>query len=260
MRAFIAEDEPVARRRLRRLLGEAGVEVVGEAPDGEAAVRMLNATTCDVVFLDIRMPGLDGFEVIREIGVEAMPPVVFVTAHESYALRAFEVHAVDYLLKPFDKARLASALERLDMTEVEASERRAAVQRLVAATDDAGEGAASGAHGGLSAERLLVKDGDAVRFLKVADVDWLEAEGNYVNIHVGDKTHLVRRKIGELEQQLDDRRFLRIHRSTIVNVDSVDCLVPWFSGGYMVRLHTGEELKLSRNYAARLFERIGSTL
>jgi two-component system LytT family response regulator len=266
LRAVVVEDEPAARRRLLRLLSEAGVEVVGEAGDGTTAVRAIREQPdADVVFLDVEMPGMDAFDVIRTVGIEEMPAVVFVTAFDQYAVEAFRVHAVDYLLKPFDEQRLRETLDRLrERFQRSGRMNEKATVALGRVTDEMRQGRERleqliGESGRLAAERLLIRSDDAIHFIQVRDIEWIEADGNYVRVHTGGgHTHVLRRKIGELEKQLDDQRFLRVHRSTIVNLDAVQRLVPWYSGGYVVRLKSGHETKLSRGYAARLFERVGS--
>lgn len=252
MRAVVAEDEHLALRRLTRLLRESGVEVVGEARSGHAAVRMLREVPADVAFLDVEMPGLDGLGVVREVEPETLPRVVFVTAHEGYALEAFRVHAVDYLLKPFDKSRLASTLEHLR----ELDDGGGCRDRQTASVAEPGGDPWSSKR---YAERLLVREDTSLHFVPVKHIEAIEADGNYVHLHAEGGSHLVRRRIGELEEQLDPERFMRIHRSAIVNLHEVDHLVPWFSGGYLLRLRSGRELKLSRGYATKLFERVGTS-
>lgn len=258
MNAVIVEDELTALRRLRRLLSESGVEVIGEASDGETAVDQIRNLHPDVVFLDIEMPGLDGFGVVRAVGVEEMPPVAFVTAFSEYAVDAFAVRALDYLLKPFDRERLEATLERVFEARPAAGsrvDRMASLMERLSTSLDQATSTMIPEHS--SPERLLIKRNGHVQFVEVAHIDWIESEGNYVTIHAGRDTWTIRRKIGDLEAQLDPRRFVRIHRSAIVNTLAVSDMVPWFSGGYLVRLKDREELKLSRTYAARLFEAVG---
>jgi two-component system, LytTR family, response regulator len=194
VRALIAEDEPLARRRLVRLLERRDdVEVAGAARDGDEALAMIAALAPDLLFLDIQMPGLGGFDVLREIGGAGRPFVIFTTAFDQYALKAFEVHALDYLLKPFDEARLDAALDRA-LPLIRGSE---------------------------STRRFVVKSGGRLLFLRAEEIDWIAAADNYVYLHAGGASHLVRTTLKSLAQTLDPDRFVRIHRSTVVNVDAV---------------------------------------
>jgi two-component system, LytTR family, response regulator len=261
LRALVADDEPLARRRLVRLLeGRPGVEVVGECADGPSAVAAIRRERPDLVFLDVQMSGMDGFAVLREAGPGPLPLVVFVTAHDRYALRAFEVHAVDYLLKPLDPARLDAALERAAARA--ARGRRTHERRLVELLEelgreqrDLGRRLAPPADGARTPERLLLKLGERMVFVPVEAIERVEAEGNYVRIHAGKERYLVRGTLAGMEKLLDPRRFLRIHRSTVVNLDRVREVRPAFAGDCTVVLHDGTELRLSRRYRDRL-ERI----
>jgi two-component system, LytTR family, response regulator len=265
LRTVVVDDEPLARKRLARLLeDESGIEVVAVCATGRDAVRVIRGQSPDLVFLDVQMPELDGFGVLRELGAR-LPSVVFVTAYDRYAIQAFEVHALDYLLKPYTPARLSAAVERaarqLHRTGPD-TERLAELlehldreRRELAARMNGNGGApapapvaATPAHTG----RLLVKEGERMFFVPVDRVDWLEAEGNYVRLHCGRDAHLVRATLGGMEDQLDARTFTRIHRSTIVNVDRVKEVRPWFAGDYVVKLQDGTELRLSRRYRDRL--------
>jgi two-component system LytT family response regulator len=262
MRTVVVDDEPLARRRLARLLeAQDGIDVVAVCATGRDAVRAVREHAPDLLFLDVQMPELDGFGVLRELGGEGLPQVVFVTAYDQYAIRAFEVHALDYLLKPYTPARLATAVQRAarqlqapraapaerlaELLEHLERERRALDARL------SGGGAASAPAQGHTT-RLLVKDGERMFFVPVERIDWLEAEGNYVRLHCGREAHLVRATLSGMEEQLDPSRFTRIHRSTIVNLDRVKEVRPWFAGDYLVKLHDGGELRLSRRYRDRL--------
>jgi len=241
LRAFIVDDEPSARDRLRDfLLSHRDVELVGEAEEVAEGVAAIRSATPDVVFLDIEMPGADGFELIEEVGGRAMPAVVFVTAHEQHALRAFEVDAVDYLLKPFDAERFGAALTRV-RDEVEARRHRrqgTAPRRL---------------------DRLPLRSAGRVTFLRVDDVEWVDAAHNYVRIHSTDgQTHTVRGAIGELEARLAPERFVRIHRSTIVNVDRIRELELTPHGGHIAVLTSGQRLSVSRSFRERLPALLGA--
>jgi len=253
---LVADDEPLARRRLLRLLrAEPGVEVVAECKGGRSAVEQIRARNPDLVFLDIQMPDLDGFGVIAEVGPERMPSVVFVTAFDQYALRAFEVHALDYLLKPFEAERFHSALVRARAnlspqraTAYPGEDRLRQLLAEVLGTGQAREGEATTTRGSQFFERVAVKTDGATRILQIADVDWFETDGNYVRVHVGKSTYLIRSTANRLQEELDPRRFARIHRRFLVNIDRVVGLEPWFGGDAIVLLRDGSKLRLSRNY------------
>ena len=242
LRALVVDDEPIARRTLRQLLErDPDVTVAGECPSGRAAVQALRQGPVDVLLVDVEMPGMSGLDVVRAAGPGAAAAVVFVTAHETYALDAFEVGAVHYLLKPFDDARFAAVLAR---AKAHASGRhlQALAQRL------GGVPGAAPPH----LERLVVRDAGRITLVPVRDVDWVEAADCYVELHVGPRTHLLRGSLSDLEARLDPRRFARIHRSTLVNVERVQELHPLFHGEYLVVLEGGPRLKLSRTYRDRL--------
>jgi two-component system, LytTR family, response regulator len=253
---LVADDEPLARRRILRLLrAEPGVEVVAECKGGRSAVEQIRARNPDLVFLDIQMPDLDGFGVIAEVGPELMPAVVFVTAFDQYALRAFEVHALDYLLKPFEADRFHTALVRARANLAPAREGsypgEDRLRRLLAEVLGAGqsrEGEPAARTSSPFFERVAVKTDGATRILQIADVDWFETDGNYVRVHVGKSTYLIRSTAHRLQEELDPRRFARIHRRFLVNVDRVVGLEPWFGGDAIVLLRDGSKLRLSRNY------------
>jgi two-component system LytT family response regulator len=253
VRVLVADDEPLARERLRVLLSrEDWLEVVAECPNGTEAIASIDKLQPDLVFLDVQMPGADGFEVIETIGASRMPIVVFVTAFDSYALRAFDVHALDYLLKPFDRDRFEQALGRarqqLERRTNGDLERRLLelVQDLKPATQ--------------RLERFVIKSGGRVFFVRAEEIDWIEAAGNYVKLHVGTDAHLFRETMNALESQLDTNIFFRIHRSHIVNIERIKELQPWFNGEYVVFLNDGTRLTLSRGYREKLQERIGRSL
>jgi len=250
---LVADDEPLARRRILRLLrAEPGVEVVAECKGGRSAVEQIRARNPDLVFLDIQMPDLDGFGVIAEVGPEQMPSVVFVTAFDQYALRAFEVHAVDYLLKPFEADRFHNALIRARANLAPRSEAaypgEDRLRRLLAEVLGGREGEPATKTGSEFFERVAVKTDGATRILQIADVDWFETDGNYVRVHVGKSTYLIRSTANRLQEELDPRRFARIHRRFLVNIDRVVGLEPWFGGDAIVLLRDGSKLRLSRNY------------
>ncbi len=245
IRTLIVDDEPLGRERIRMLLqDDPEVLLVGECKDGHEAVAAIEAQQPDLVFLDVQMPELDGLGVIRSVGVEHMPAVIFVTAYDEYAVHAFEVHALDYLLKPFDIERFAEAFERA--AELIRHRQKTDLDRRLARLLDDLKPAAKGL------ERLMIKTQQRIYFIRTDEVDWIEAAGNYVRLHVGGKTHLLRQTMNALERQLDPDRFLRIHRSTIVNIDRVKDLHRMFNGEYEVRLYDGTTLTLSRGYRSQL--------
>jgi two-component system LytT family response regulator len=247
IRALVVDDEPLARRRMRRLLErDPEVDMVGECGDGQAAVAAIAEHAPDLVFLDVQMPEMDGFAVLRSLPADRTPLVVFVTAYDQYALRAFEVSAVDYLLKPFDRRRFDQALQRAK-ARLAAGAGDGLGRRTLALLEEL---RARASH----LDRLVIKAGGRAFFLKTDEIDWVEAEGKYVRLHVGRESHLVREPIGTLEAQLDPRRFLRIHRSTIVNIDRIRELQPWFHNEVRVILRDGTELMLSRGCRKKLSE------
>ena len=257
---LVADDEPLARRRLLRLLrAEPGIDVVAECKGGREAVEQILARAPDLVFLDIQMPDLDGFGVIAEVGAERMPAVVFVTAYDQYALRAFEVHAFDYLLKPFEGERFHAALSRvrgfLSARRREGYPGEEQLRRLLAEVLGR-DGDAAAKPASPFFERVAVKSDGGTRILQIADVDWFETDGNYVRVHVGKSTYLIRSTANRLQEELDPARFARIHRRYLVNVDRVVGLEPWFGGDAVVLLRDGTKLRLSRNFKEEFLGRM----
>jgi two-component system LytT family response regulator len=245
IRALIVDDEPLARERIRGLLAdEPDIRVVGECGDGEEAASAIETLAPQLVFLDVQMPGLTGFEVLDRLGVDRVPAVIFVTAYDQYALDAFDMHAIDYLLKPFDGERFRWALDR--------------ARRLIGSgTEAAGEAALAERLRALLADvdrerhhlkRLAVKAGGRVYFLQLEQIEWIEAAGNYARLHEGGRSHLVRTTLKRLVEKLDPDRFVRISRSTIVNLDFVRELQPWVRGGYVVVLKSGMKHRTGRTY------------
>jgi two-component system LytT family response regulator len=243
MRILIVDDEPPARERLKRLLSSIeGVELVGEADSGLRAIEVIEREKPDLVLLDIQMPGLDGFEVIEALGDP--PPVIFVTAYDEYAIRAFEVNALDYLLKPFSRTRLEKAIRRAQEAlgeESDLSEQLAPLLESLAAQ-------------GRYLTRLAVRDRERIRVLDVGEVDWIGVEGEQVMVHAGNQTYPIRRTLAELEARLDPAHFFRAHRAVIVNLDRVQEIIPWFKGSHKLRLTTGAEVDLSRAQGRALRE------
>jgi two-component system LytT family response regulator len=242
IRTLVADDEPIARARMLALLSdEPDIDVVGECATGPQAIAAIERTSPDLVFLDIQMPQMDGLTLARTLG-RTMPAVVFVTAYDEYALGAFEVHALDYLLKPYSADRFKSAL-------VHAREHLGAKR-----------GAATHPAAPERRDRLVIRSSGRIYFVRMRDIDWCEADGNYVRLHVGTQTHLVRGTMAHIESQLDRAQFVRIHRSTIVNVDRIQELHSSFGGEYVVLLHDKTRLTLSRGYREGLQARLGNAL
>ena len=253
IRTAIADDEPLARERIASMLqAHDNYEIVAQCKDGAEAVAAIRKDRLDLVFLDVRMPELDGFQVLEALGGGPTPAIIFVTAFEDYALRAFEVSALDYLLKPFDRERFRAAMERAKR-QIRRDNGGALDERIIALLEQMrGQQRYS--------ERLVVKTGGRVFFLNTDEIDWIEAEGNYVSIHTGKKAYLLRETISSLEAQLDPKDFVRIHRSAIANINRIKELQPWSHGEYHVILHDGTQLTLSRSYRDNLQSALGNSL
>lgn len=237
---LIVDDEPLARQRIRYLLAnEPDILVTGECGDGEEALDALRETAPDLLFLDVQMPVKDGFEVLADVDPGRMPVIVFVTAYDQYALRAFEVHALDYLLKPFDEERFKAALGRarseLEQRSSENFEKK--ILALVGEREERQE----------RLRRFVVRESGRIFFVKVSEVDCIEAARNYATLHTATKSHLIRETMADLEKRLDPRQFVRIHRSLIVNVERIRELQPWFNGAYVVIMQGGKRLTSSRS-------------
>lgn len=253
IRALIADDEPLAREGIRTLLSaEPDVAVVAECADGADAVARIGELRPDLLFLDIQMPELNGFEVMRAIGVDAVPAVIFVTAYDQYALEAFHVHAVDYLLKPANEERFAIAMRRArSLLEYEDGRlARGNIASLLAAIE----------HAAPRIARLAVRAHGRTLLLKPEDIDHIEAEGNYARVHMRDRTLLIRESVADLERQLDPSRFIRVHRSTILNLERVREIQTMFKGEHVVLTTNGGRFPLSRKYRALLEERLGKRI
>ena len=245
MRALLVDDEPLARQRIRQLLkNEADVEIAGEAGNGMEAVRLIEELQPDLVFLDVQMPELDGFGVVDAIGVDRMPATLFVTAYDQHAVKAFEVHALDYLLKPFDRERFQKALARVrewrgrPVRDPQPFESLLAEIRKDHPTPD----------------RFLVRTGERYVLVKAASIQWIEAEDNYVRLHVEGESHLMRQTMAGILERLDPKQFRRIHRSAIVNLDFVRELQSWTGGDMLVLMRDGTRLTLSRTYRDQFAE------
>jgi len=245
VRTLLVDDEELGRKRIRKLLSqEAAFEIVGESRDGREAIRAIEKYAPDLVFLDVQMPELGGFEVLAQIAPEKMPVIIFVTAYDEFALKAFEAQALDYLLKPFDDERFAQALRRAE-TYLNGNETGAIKGRLAKLVNGL-------PNLGKYLSRVAVKSAGRVIFLKVGEIDWIEAAGNYVKLHVGKESHLLRGRMSELEKRFDPELFFRIHRSTMVNLDRVKELQLLFKGEGIVVLKDGQQLSASRNCSHRL--------
>ncbi|HEX8190613.1 MAG TPA: response regulator [Pyrinomonadaceae bacterium] len=245
IRTIIVDDVELARERIRILLDDPEVEVVAECANGREAVRAIGSLKPDLVFLDVQMPGVGGFEVVEAVGVEEMPAVIFVTAYDEYALRAFEVNAVDYLLKPFDRERLNRAVARARLAvgrRAPAGEIEERLRRLLAEVGG----------GPKYLRRIPVKSARDTTLVSTERIDWVSAAGHYLELHAGGETHLIREQLSRLEAKLDPEQFVRIHRSVIVNLDRIKSLRPLFNGDHVAVLKGGRELNVSRTYHEKL--------
>ena len=244
IRTLVVDDEPIARARMVSLLREeADIELIGECSSGLQAKTAIEAHSPDLLFLDVQMPEMNGLDLARTIQASGTPAVVFVTAFDDYAIRAFEVHALDYLLKPFSAERFRAALGH--------AREHVAKRRAVGP---------AGAREATRRNRLMIKASGRIHFIRMADIDWCEAAGNYVRVHVGPQCYLVRDTMAHLESELDSTQFMRIHRSTIVNVDRVQEMQSSFNGEYVVLLRGGTRLTLSRGYRDAIQSRLGKPL
>ena len=240
IKALIVDDELLARDRIREMLKEhPEFEVIGEARNGQEAIDCITTQNPDLVFLDIQMPDLNGFDVLQKLNLEKLPLIIFVTAYDQYAVRAFDAHAVDYLTKPFDRKRFAEAVDQAKVFMKGAKEPDTA--RILSMLQELRAGARY-------LERFAIKNGETVFFVRAEDVDAIEAEGNYVRLSLGSSSHLLRDTLNNIEAQINPRMFVRIHRRTIVNINRVKELQTWARGEYRVVLFTGAHYTLSRGY------------
>jgi two-component system LytT family response regulator len=253
-RALIVDDEPLARDVIRLMLRDyQQVEMVGECRNGAEAVSAIRSHRPDLVFLDVQMPDLDGFGVIKEIGVENMPVTIFVTAYDKYAIRAFDVHALDYLLKPFDRRRFEQTLTRA-LSQIDRMRNEDVHRHLLNWLEENTQSPKQ------YLSRFVIKESGRIFFINADEVDWVEAAGDYVSLHVGRKSHLLHERMNALEEKLDPQKFLRIHRSTIVNIERVQELQPHSNGEFFVLLTSGAHLKLSRSYREDLQKLLGHSI
>ena len=253
IRALVVDDEPLAREMIREMLApDSDVEIVAECANGREAVDAIKSLRPDLVFLDIQMPELGGFEVLASFERELTPYVIFVTAYDQYAVRAFEVHAFDYLLKPFDNERFDAAWQRVK-AQIKVDQSGEREQHILALLEELKSGPRH-------LERLVIKNGGRVFFLNVQDVYCIESEGNYVRVYDNQKGYLLRETISNLEEQLDPKQFRRIHRSAIVKIDRIKEMQPWFHGEYRIIMENGKELTLSRNYRQNFQGAVGNSI
>lgn len=261
IRALVVDDEPVARDRVVRLLQQqADIELVGQCSNGLETVTAIEQLSPDLVFLDVQMPEMDGFEVVRALEAGHVPAVVFVTAYDEYAVRAFEVHALDYLLKPFSSMRFRATLAhaRDQLHRYRAGELGRKLLTLAPTLWEKSEKPDNPS--GARHERLLVRSAGRVHFVRTSEIEWCEAAGNYVRLHVGQESHLFRETMNSLESKLEPRHFVRIHRSTIVNVEQIEQLRSSLGGESTVILRNGVKLTLSRGYREGFQERFGKAV
>ena len=251
LRCVVVDDEPLARDLLRGMLeAYSDVEVVADCADGRTALRAIRKLDPDLVFLDVQMPKMDGFDLVQELDPETMPSIVFVTAYDRYALRAFEIHALDYLLKPFDEERLDRALTRA-RDHLGRADHGEELSRVLALLEDLGAR-------DRYPDRIAIRRSDRTILQPVAEIDWLEADGKHVKFHVGDRTFAIREAMSRIERLLDPRMFLRVSRSAIVNVDRIREVQPWFHGDHVIVLQSGEQVTTTRTYRSSVNRLLGT--
>ena len=250
---LIIDDEPIARQGLRTLLAShRELEIIGECRNGREAVKAIAEQSPDLVFLDVQMPRMNGFEVVAEIGADDMPAVVFVTAYDEYAIKAFEVAALDYLLKPFDEDRFEKAIGRIKahFSKTSFNQLNSSLSALLKSIDRETP---------KQDERVVIKSGGRIFFVNIDEIDWIEAAGNYVRLHVGDKSHLLRQTMDGIFEKLSEDKFVRIRRSVIVRISQIKMLQPLFKGEYQITLKDGTELNSSRRYRDQLGRLLGES-
>lgn len=250
IRVLVVDDEALARERACQLLkADPEIEIIGQCGDGQTAVEKIQKDKPDLVLLDVQMPELDGFAVVEAVGADKMPAVIFVTAHEKFALKAFDVHAIDYLLKPYDRERFETALRRAkdQLARSKSGDLQSKMSALLGEIKTQPK----------PANRLVVKTEGRVLLLKNEDVDWVEAADNYIILHIGADTHMLRETMTSIESRLPSEKFIRVNRSTIVNIDRIKELQPLFHGEYVIILKNGTKLTLSRGYREKLDQLLG---
>ncbi len=257
LRAIVVDDERLARRGLSlRLAAFSQVDVIAECANGQEALEMIGVESPDLVFLDIQMPGMDGFDLVCELQSDSMPLIIFVTAFDQYAIDAFKVHAVDYILKPIDAERLEEAVQRAvarhSREHVVSKENLIALVSGRNKASSAKELMADNASDKTWPDRLTIKDGNEFQFIRIADIQWVDAAGDYMCVHAGGKTHIMRTTMKRLETSLNPDTFIRVHRSSIVNTNSITSAASHLNGEYVLTLQGGAKLKVSRSYRARI--------
>ena len=253
IRALIVDDEALARKFIRRMLkDDRDFEIIGECSNGKEAVAIIKKQSPDAVFLDVQMPEMDGLAVLESIGIERLPEIIFTTAYEQYAVRAFELHALDYLLKPFDQPRFKDAIKyaKERFRSGRHNDGRTQISALLENIKNKPQ----------HLERLVIKSGGRITFLRTDEINWIEADDKYVHLHTSQARPMVRQTLSAMEEQLDPAKFRRIHRSAIVNIERIAELQPLFSGEYSILLQDGTKLTLSRNYKDKLFDLLGRPL
>ncbi len=249
IKLIIIDDEPVARNIIKKFLaGENDFEIIGECGNGEDAVSMIIELKPDLIFLDIQMPEMDGFEVINAVGTKNIPYIIFVTAYDQYAIKAFEINAVDYLLKPFDKERFLNSINRAKDIINSKNDIKTQIKDLIENMNKNQK----------IMERILIKSGGKIFFLKTDEISWIEAAAYYVKLHFGKDSYLIRETLNNMENKIDPSKFIRIHRSYIVNIEFIKELQPWFKNKYVVILKDGTKLNLSRNFREKFFNLFNS--
>jgi two-component system, LytTR family, response regulator len=249
MRVLIIDDEPRARNFMRKLLvSDSSVQIAGECADGDEAIRSIKTKAPDLIFLDVQMPEIDGFTVLERLRPEEIPAVVFVTAYDQYALRAFEQHALDYLLKPFDQERFSRTLEHAKLRIAERKNTQHAAIAQLLANEQCRRAYLN---------RITVKRNGRILLLPMQNIEWIEAEDNYVLLHSGKEAYMLRQTLSNIHGKLDPDTFIRVHRSAIVNIEALKELQPEFDGAYGLELKSGTKLRLSRSYRERFFEKFG---
>ena len=254
IRAIIVDDEPLAREKVKLFAqNEADIDIIDTCANGFEALTSCQQKKPDLIFLDIQMPEMNGFEFLEQISPAPFPGIIFITAYDEFALKAFEFHALDYLLKPYDRERFSKAVEHA----------RTSLRSKVITEDPDEQIKAllnSMKHPAAVLDRLIVKSGGRVIFLRIEEIDWMEAAGNYVKLHTGNETHLVRETMNNLEQQLPPQKFIRVHRSTIVNIEKIKELQPYFNGEYKVILHNNAHVIMSRGFKDNFTKVLGKPL
>ncbi len=254
IRAIIIDDEPLAREKVQLFAkGETDIEIVDICANGHEAIASYHQFKPDLLFLDIQMPEMTGFDVLSHLHSDPLPGVIFITAYDEYALRAFEFHALDYLLKPFDRERFQKAVMHARETLKSNTPDHVSTEQIRALLDSMKKPAGT-------LDRLIVKTNGRIIFLRIEEIDWMEAAGNYIKLHVGNESHLVRETMNNLEQQLDPQKFIRVHRSTIINIEKIKELQPYFNGEYKIFLTNNTQVILSRGYRDNFTKVLGKPL